>query len=280
MLDPAALSDAIHAAIGEAAVTLRADVRAALAAAEATETSERGRTVIRQLLENADIAVADRVPVCQDTGSAWVRLTLGADQMLPADLQALADEAVARAYRGFGLRMSLVRDALFDRTNTGDNTPAFLDVTLRPGTGARVDVMLKGGGSDNASALAMLPPSAGAEGVRDFVLETVRAKATGACPPLLVGVAVGGTFDTVSSMAKKALLREIGAPAQDPKAAAFEAELLAAINATGIGPAGLGGATTALAVHLVTAPCHIAALPVAINMGCCAIRAASVEVAS
>jgi len=279
MVTRAALVEAISSAVGEAAVTLRPDVVVALRAALASEPSERGRTVLAQLLQNAEIAAADRVPVCQDTGSAWVRLTLGADQELPGDLQAVADEAVAGAYRESGLRMSMVRDALFDRANTGDNTPAIVSVSLRPGTGAEVDVMLKGGGSDNASALAMLPPSAGAEGVRRFVLETVVARATGACPPLVVGVAVGGTFDTVAALAKKALLREIGSPAASAQATALESALLQEINATGIGPAGLGGRTTALAVHVVTAPCHIAALPVAVNLGCCAMRSAHREIA-
>jgi tartrate/fumarate subfamily iron-sulfur-dependent hydro-lyase alpha chain len=278
MIDRAALVEAIHQAIGEAAVTLRSDFRVALGTALETEPSERGRAVIRQILENADIAAADRVPLCQDTGTAWVRVTLGADEPLPGDLQHLADEAVARAYRDFGLRMSTVRDALFDRTNSGDNTPAFVSLELRPGRGARVEVMLKGAGSDNASALAMLPPSAGYEGMRDFVVRTVEEGATGACPPLLVGMAVGGTFDTVAGLAKKALLRRIGTPSASAEAAHVEARLLEAVNATGIGPAGLGGRTTALAVHLVTAPCHIAALPVAVNLGCSAMRSAVVEV--
>jgi fumarate hydratase class I/fumarate hydratase subunit alpha len=279
MVTRAGLVEAIISAIGEAAVTLRSDARRALLAALDAEPSERGRTVIDQLLENSDIACADQVPLCQDTGSAWVRLTLGVDQQLPGDLQALANDAVRAAYRDGALRMSMVRDALSERTNTGDNTPAMLEVSLRPGTGAEVDVMLKGGGSDNASALAMLPPSAGVEGVRAFVLETVRTKATGACPPLLVGVAVGGTFDTVAGLAKKALLREIGSPAMSAQAEALESALLAEINATGIGPAGLGGRTTALAVHIVTAPSHIAALPVAVNLGCCAVRSAHREIA-
>lgn len=279
MVDRAALTDAIHRAVGEAAVTLRSDVRIALASALTEEPSERGRSVIRQLLGNADIAAADRVPLCQDTGTAWVRLTLGVDETIPADLQHLADDAVARAYRDFGLRMSTVRDALLDRSNPRDNTPAFVSLDVRPGRGARVEVMLKGGGSDNASALEMLPPSAGMEGVHDFVLRVVESKATGACPPLLIGVAVGGTFDTVAGLAKKALLRRVGTPADSQAATRMEADLLEAVNATGIGPAGLGGRTTALAVHLVTAPCHIAALPVAVNMGCCAVRSSVVEIA-
>ncbi|HEY5506896.1 MAG TPA: fumarate hydratase [Coriobacteriia bacterium] len=278
MVDRATLADAIYRAIGEAAVTLRPDVRSAIERAAGSEPSERGRSVLLQLLENADIAASDRVPVCQDTGTVWVRLELGTDQQLPGDIRALADDAVAAAFRDFGLRMSTVRDALLDRTNPGDNTPAFVDVALRPGTGARVEVMLKGGGSDNASALAMLPPSAGLEGVRRFLLQTVEAKATGACPPLIIGLAVGGTFDTVAGLAKKALLREVGSPAATPEAAEIERGLLEAVNALGIGPAGLGGRSTALAVHLVTAPSHIAALPVAVNLGCCAMRTSAVEV--
>ena len=277
MITASMLADAVCAAVSEAAVTLRPDALAALTVAEAAEPSERGRGVLRQLLENAAIAAGDRVPLCQDTGSAWVRIELGDGECLPDDAQAIVDGAVARAYRDSGLRMSMVRDALFDRSNTGDNTPAFLQIATRRSPGAGIDVMLKGGGSDNASALAMLPPSAGASGVAQFVLDTVLAKATGACPPLVIGVAVGGTFDTVAGLAKKALLREVGSPAMTPAADAFERELLEAVNATGIGPAGLGGRTTALAVHLVTAPCHIAALPVAVNLGCCAMRSAHVE---
>jgi fumarate hydratase class I/fumarate hydratase subunit alpha len=278
MVDAAALSGALYRAIAEAAVTLRSDVRRALEGALADEPSPRGRSALQQLLDNADIARTDRVPLCQDTGTVRIRIEAGEDEILPHSLQSLADDAVARAFRDLDLRMSTVRDALFDRSNPGDNTPAFVDVVRRPGTGVRIDVMLKGGGSDNASALGMLPPSAGLAGVREFVLATVAAKATGACPPLVVGVAVGGTFDTVAALAKKALLREVGTPASSPDAAAFERALLDAVNATGIGPAGLGGRTTALAVHVVTAPSHIAALPVAVNLGCCAMRSATVEV--
>lgn len=278
MVDAAAIGSAVESAVVEAAVTLRPDVLAVLRGALATESSERGRFVLSQLLENAEIAATDGVPLCQDTGTAWVWLELGEQEMIPADLARVVDDAVASAYSRGGLRMSVARDALFDRSNTGDNTPAFLDVTFRPGTGARVNVMLKGGGSDNASVLEMLPPSAGEDGVAEVVLRTVREKATGACPPLVIGVGVGATFDKVGLLAKKALLREIGSVNPDPRAAEFEASLLQAINATGIGPAGLGGDTTALAIHVATAPCHIAALPVAVNMGCCAMRSVSVDV--
>lgn len=272
------IAEGVRAAIPQAATRLRADYAEALGAAARKERSERGRAVLEQLVTNARIAAMDSVPVCQDTGSVWVRIELGSEETLTGNVQSEIDAAVASAYREAGLRMSIARDALLDRDNTGDNTPAFIDLSWRPGTGATVHVMLKGGGSDNASRIEMLSPDAGFEGVRRIVLETVESKATGACPPLLIGVGVGATFDKVGGLAKRALLREIGSVPKDDRIAALEAELLVAVNATGIGPGGLGGDTTALAVHLQTAPCHIAALPVAVNMGCCAMRSATVEI--
>ncbi len=278
MVRASRIAEAVRELVPRAACELRADVAAALSAAALAERSERGRAVLEQLVANARIADAERVPVCQDTGTVWVRVELGPDESLEGDVQAEVDAAVAAAYREAGLRMSLVKDALLDRSNTGDNTPAFVEIAWRERPGATVHVMLKGGGSDNASRVEMLPPGAGFAGVRSLVLETIEAKATGACPPLLVGVGVGATFDKVGALAKRALLREIGSVPPHERLAPLEAELLAAINATGIGPAGLGGDTTALAVHLATAPCHIAALPVAVNLGCCAVRTASAEV--
>ncbi len=282
MLSSASIADAVRAAIPQAALSLRPDALAALREASVRERSPRGRAVLEQLVENAYIAETERVPLCQDTGTVWVRVELGADECVCGDLQADINAAVAQAFRDAHLRMSLVWDALLDRTNTGDNTPAFVDVAVgaRLGTGATVHVMLKGGGSDNASRIEMLPPSAGIEGVKRVVLETVSQRAAGACPPLFVGVGVGTTFDKVGALAKKALLRPIGTKPRDPAVGTLEAELLAEINATGIGPAGLGGDTTALAVHVATAPCHIAALPVAINLGCSAVRSATVEVSA
>jgi tartrate/fumarate subfamily iron-sulfur-dependent hydro-lyase alpha chain len=282
VLSSASIADAVRVAIPRAAQCLRPDFLDALRAAAMRERSPRGRAVLAQLLENALIAQRDHVPVCQDTGTVWVRIELGAEECVCGDVQAAVDAAVSEAYRDAKLRMSVVRDALFDRTNTGDNTPAFIDIALgaRPGTGATVHVMLKGGGSDNASRVEMLSPGAGVAGVKRIVLETIEARATGACPPLLVGVGVGATFDKVGGLAKKALLRTIGTPPSVPRLAELEAELLAAVNGTGIGPAGLGGDTTALAVHVATAPCHIAALPVAVNLGCSAVRSASVEVSA
>jgi len=274
------IAQAVREVIPRIAVELRPDVSRALKGAVATERSERGRAVLEQLIANAHIAASDRVPLCQDTGSVWVRVELGSEETLTGNVQTEVNAAVAEAYRAAGLRMSLVHDALLDRSNTGDNTPAFVDVVWRPGRGATVHVMLKGGGSDNASRVEMLTPDAGFDGIKRVVLDTVERRASGACPPLLVGIGVGATFDKVGGLAKRALLREIGSMPKDERVAHLEAELLSAINAMGIGPGGLGGDTTALGVHIVTAPCHIAALPVAVNMGCCAVRSASVEVRS
>lgn len=272
------VAQAAYDAIRECAVTLRPDVRDAVARArDAAEPGSRAAGVLGRILANADVAAADGVPLCQDTGSTWVCLEVGEELSVPGDVLAGVDDAVARAYRDGALRMSLLRDALLDRANTGDNTPAFSELRLVPGRGATLHVMLKGGGSDNASRVVMLAPGEGVEGVRRVVLDCVREKAANACPPLIVGVGVGGTFDRVASLAKHALLRPVGAPAASPETAALEAGLLDAVNALGIGPAALGGAATALAVHLETAPCHIAALPVAVNMGCCAMRSASIK---
>ncbi len=278
-MDVRVIAEAVRDAIPLAATRLRSDVRQATKAALASERSERARKVLTQIIRNDEMASEEFVPICQDTGTVWVWIELGTDECLQGDLHATVNEAVADAYREAALRMSVVRDALEDRSNTGDNTPAFIDISQRPGKGARVHVLLKGGGSDNSSAMAMLDPAEGEEGIERFVLDTVIEKATGACPPLLVGVGIGGTFDSVGKIAKRTFLRKVGSAAEGPKAAKLEERLLAAINATGIGPAGLGGDTTALAVHVATAPCHIAALPVAVNMGCCAVRSVSMDVA-
>lgn len=296
VLSKEAVARAVYGAIRECAVTLRPDFRAAVERAReeascqerdggvstadprpgGAPSASRAAGVLDRILENAAIAAADGVPLCQDTGSVWVCLEVGEALMVPGDVLSGVNGAVARAYEDGRLRMSLVRDALFDRANTGDNTPAFCEVRFVPGADATLHVLLKGGGSDNASRVVMLPPGAGAAGVREVVLDCVREKAANACPPLVIGLGVGATFDKVAGLAKHALLREVGSPAASDAAAAFEEELLAEVNALCIGPAALGGLPTAVAVHVETAPCHIAALPVAVNMGCCAMRSASV----
>ncbi len=272
-----AVADAVYHAVRRCATHLRPDVLAAMQAAREDETQPRAQSVLDCLLENARIGQEDGVPICQDTGTCWVRLEVGEDLLIPGNILSGINDAVARAYADGRLRMSVVADALLDRTNTGDNTPAFAEIALRPGRGATLHVLLKGGGSDNASRVVMLAPGAGWEGVKKVVLDCVHEKAANACPPLIVGVGVGATFDKVAGLAKHALLREVGTLAASPQAAEREAELLSAINATGIGPAALGGGATALAVHLETAPCHIAALPVAVNIGCSAMRSASID---
>lgn len=277
-LNAEAVAAAVYDVIRESATILRPDFRSAIEEArEAAGPESRAGGVLGRILENADIAAADNVPLCQDTGSVWVCLEVGDELTVPGNIFSGANDAVARAYADGRLRMSLVRDALFDRANTGDNTPAFCEVKLVPGASATLHVLLKGGGSDNASRVVMLPPGAGAAGVRRVVLDCVREKAANACPPLVIGLGVGATFDKVAGLAKHALLRTVGSPAASDEAAAFEATLLAEVNALGIGPGALGGEPTAVAVHLETAPCHIAALPVAVNMGCCAMRSASIR---
>ena len=267
----------VSAALPQLAFDLPQDIEQGLRDAAAREQSARGAEVLRLLLDNARIAHEDRVAICQDTGSVWVCLEAGPDVAVAGDALAGVNEAVGKAYLEGNLRKSIVKDALFDRANTGDNTPAFCEVKLANRPGARLHIMLKGGGSDNASRVVMLTPGAGKQGIVDALLACVREKAANACPPLIIGIGIGATFDKVAGLAKHALMRPIDEPNPDPQAAALEEELLGLVNATGIGAGALGGATTALAVRVQTAPCHIAALPLAINMGCSAMRRGTYE---
>ena len=277
-LDSNNVAEAIAFAIPQLAAKLPADVRQAMAHARDEERGERARIVLDQLFDNCMIAGQNMLPICQDTGTVWVCLEIGPDVNIHGDIFSEVNDVLAHAYTQNALRKSVVRDALFDRTNTQDNTPAFCELRFvdEPGA-AHLHVMLKGGGSDNASCVTMLTPSAGKQGVIDTVIARVKEKASCACPPLVVGVGVGATFDKVAGLSKLALMRPLGTPNPDPEADAFEQELLAAINETGIGAGALGGKTTALAVRVKTAPCHIAALPVAVNMGCSALRRMTIE---
>ena len=275
---PDLVAEVVEKAIPHIAFNLRPDVLQAMREAAAAETDERGKLVLAQLLENAHIAAEDCVPICQDTGTTWVCLELGRDDCsLACDPFENVDAAVARAYKAGKLRMSTLRDALVDRTNPANNNPAFTELKFVEGRGAKLHIMLKGGGSDNASIVEMLPPGAGWQGVKEVVLKRVAKKASSACPPLIVGVGVGTTFDKVGGLAKHALLRPVAKHNTNPQVAAYEEELLEAINEMGIGAGALGGLATALACHIETAPCHIAALPVAVNMGCSAMRSISVD---
>ena len=278
MITKEQVAQAVREALPQLAFELPADIEAGLMRALAQEESPRAAAALQLLADNARIAREDRVAICQDTGSVWVCLEIGPDVTVAGDVLDGVNDAVASAYVESHLRKSIVRDALFDRANTGDNTPAFAEIHTSNVPGARIHIMCKGGGSDNASRVVMLTPGAGRQGIVDAVLACVREKAANACPPLVIGVGVGATFDKVAGLAKMALMRPLDVPAPDGETAAFEDELLAAVNATGIGAAALGGSTTALGVRVKTAQCHIAALPLAINMGCSAMRRGTFDV--
>lgn len=252
-----------------------AEMNESVNAALAREESAVGRDVLRLLLENYTVAGDTGLPICQDTGLAIVMVELGQDVHIEGDLAAAIDAGVRRGYREGHLRKSVVSHPL-RRENTGDNTPAILHIALAPGDRLRLTLLPKGGGSENASALKMLKPSDGENGVLDFVVGRISEQAVNACPPLIVGVGIGGNFEKCALLAKHALLRPIGQPSDDPENSRLEVELLRRINALGIGPAGYGGTVTALAVHIETAPCHIASLPCAVNIQCNAHRRAEV----
>ena len=241
----------------------------ALEEAYSKEESPVGKEVIKQILKNHKIAKEENVPACQDTGVAMLFLEIGQDVRFEGgDLYDAINEGVRQGYIQGYLRKSIVTDPLFERVNTGDNTPAVIYTDIVQGTDIKIMFAAKGGGAENMSGLKMLPPAAGAEGVKEFVIEQVRQAGPNPCPPVVVGVGIGGTFDRVALLAKKALMRDIGTNNSHPKYAQLEKELLEEINKLGIGPQGFGGRTTALAVNIEFAPCHIASLPVACNLNC------------
>lgn len=251
---------------------LPGDVVAAVRAAMEGEESELGREILATILENARLAREQRLPICQDTGVAVVFVEWGQDvRLVGGSLEEAVNEGIREAYREGYLRASVVDDPL-RRRNTQDNTPAVIHVRLVPGAHVRLDVAPKGAGSENMSAVRMLTPADGTEGICRFVVETVDRAGANPCPPLVVGVGLGGTMEKAAWLAKRALLRPVGQPNPHPHLAELEARLLSRINDLGIGPQGLGGRTTALAVHVEAAPCHIASLPVAVNLQCHAAR--------
>ncbi len=235
----------------------------------AAEESEVGRQVLEMILENHRLAAREQRPACQDTGLAVVFLELGQDVRIEGrDLVEAINEGVRRGYEKGYLRKSVVSEPLFERKNTRDNTPAIIHTSIVAGDKLKITLAPKGGGAENMSGVAMMIPAAGVEGVRKFVIEQVRKAGPNPCPPVVVGVGVGGNFEVAPLLAKKALVRPMGSKNPNPAYAALEDELLEAINKLGIGPQGLGGSTTALAVHIEYAPCHIASLPVAVNLNC------------
>jgi len=259
--------------------TLGEDVILALKKALEEEESPAGKQVLRRLLENAEIASAEQIPLCQDTGTAVIFLELGQEVcLIGGDLNSAVLEGVRKGYVEGYLRKSIVERPFSARVNTKDNTPPVIHVEIVPGDRLRVTVLPKGGGSENASAMGMLTPADGRQGLINFVVQTVDRAGSNPCPPTIVGVGVGGTAEKAMFLAKKALLRRVGEPSADPEVAELERELLRRINALGIGPMGYGGRITALAVHVETMPCHIASLPVAVNLQCHAARHGEVTI--
>ncbi len=271
------ITEAVRRLSVEANTRLGDDVVAAFERFREGEQSPTGRDVLAQLLENARIARDEGLPLCQDTGFAVVFVDLGQDvRLVGGDLYEAVNEGVRQGYREGYLRKSIVADPL-RRKNTGDNTPAVVHVRLVPGDRVRITFAPKGGGSENMSGIAMLKPADGAEGVKRFVVDRVRQAGPNPCPPTIVGVGIGGTFEIAALLAKRALLRPVGDRNPDPFYADLEEELLAEVNRLGIGPAGLGGTTTSLDVHIEVHPCHIASLPVAVNIQCHSARHKEVE---
>ncbi|WP_141705317.1 fumarate hydratase [Vulcanibacillus modesticaldus] len=264
--------DAVSKMVQTANFDLGGDVENAFKQALNKEESPTGRDVLNQLLENVEIARTERVPICQDTGFAVFIVELGQDvHIVGGNLNDAINEGVRRGYKEGYLRKSIVGHPL-ERKNTGDNTPAIIHIELVEGDQLKIHMSAKGGGSENMSFLKMLKPSDGVEGVKDFIIECVKTAGPNPCPPIVVGVGIGGTFEKAAYLAKKSLFREIGKRSKLPEIAELEEELLEKINKLGIGPQGMGGRTTALDVHIEIYPAHIASLPVAVNINCHAGR--------
>ena len=247
------------------------DMLAALEKAVAAEESSTGRTILEQLQENAAIAAADHVPICQDTGLAVIFLELGQDvHIVGGDLETAVNEGVRKGYEEGYLRKSSCHP--FTRKNIGDNTPAIIHCRIVPGEQLKITMAPKGGGSENMSKVVMLKPADGIAGIKKQVVEWVAQAGGNPCPPTIVGVGIGGTFERAALLAKESLLREVGSSNPDPELDQLEKEFLAEINNLGVGPQGLGGRVTSFAVHIKMLPCHIASLPLAINIQCHAAR--------
>ena len=261
------ITDAVKRLCIEANCRLSEDMKSCIECSCEKETWPQAKEILGRIIENYQIAEQDNVTICQDTGIACVFLKIGQDVHIIGDLTDAVNEGVRQGYAEGYLRKSVVRDPL-DRVNTGDNTPAMQYVELAAGDKIEITVAPKGFGSENMSRIAMLSPSDGLQGVKDFVLKTVKEAGPNPCPPIVVGVGIGGTFDKAALLAKRALLRQVDVHNSSPFYATLEEELLAEINRLGIGPQGFGGRTTALAVNVETLPTHIAGLPVAVNINC------------
>jgi len=267
-----AIVDAVKKLCIDANLDLEPDMLRAFDRALTTERSPAGKQVLQILKDNAQMAKTKRIPYCQDTGFVICFVELGQDvHVAGGGLYDAINEGVRQGYKEGYLRASIVRSP-FDRVNTGDNTPAVIHVDVVPGATMKIMIMAKGGGCENRSKYKMLTPAEGTPGVKDWVLECVRTAGPDACPPLILGVGIGGTFEKAALLSKKALLRELGSPTPDPQLDALEKELLERANRLGIGPQGYGGDTTAFGIHVLAFPCHITSLPVAVTIECHAHR--------
>jgi fumarate hydratase subunit alpha len=268
-----AVTEAVSSLFKQANYELGEDVMEALRKARQDEESPQGREVIDTILKNARIAAEEKIPLCQDCGTAVVFLEVGQDvHIVGGDLYAAVDEGVRQAYDEGYLRKSMVSRPFSARTNTGDNTPAVIHTDIVPGDRLKISVLPKGGGAENMTRLGMLLPASGRKGVVDFVVNTVSEAWSNPCPPVIIGVGIGGTADKAMTLAKHALLRRVGEPSPDEEDADLEKEILTKVNKLGIGSMGYGGRITALAVHVESFPAHITALPVAVNLQCHSAR--------
>ncbi|MBD5607308.1 MAG: fumarate hydratase [Desulfovibrio sp.] len=270
-------ADAIRDAIADMAIkaccVLPEGMKRKLEEAQKSEPSPVGKEILGQLIENAEIAKDDMVPICQDTGLAVVFAEVGQDvRVVGGDFEQAINDGISKGYTDGYLRKSCVEEPLFERKNTGDNSPAIIHTRITPGDRIKLRLAPKGAGSENKSVLKMLTPADGLEGVKKVVMDAIKAAGPNSCPPMVVGIGIGGNMELACLRAKEAAARDIGSRNADPRYAALEDEFLEMINKSGIGPQGLGGETTAVAVHIEYAPTHIASLPVAVNINCHAAR--------
>lgn len=274
--------DAIEQAVRDLCETathvLPDDVVAGLKKAETTETSPLGKQVLIEILENVDVAKRDMIPLCQDTGTTVVMVDIGQDvHIVGGNLRDAINKGVSRGYTEGYLRASIVDHPFSTRVNTKDNTPAVIHTEIVPGDGLGITVVPKGGGCENMTKFQIMLPSRGKEGITEFVLQTIEESGGNPCPPLVVGVGVGGSSEYAMYLAKKAIVRPVGQMSADPETAAFERELLEKVNALGVGPQAVGGVNTAMAVNIETYPTHITSLPVAVNLQCHSARSKHAE---
>ena len=270
-IKPETITNAVAELAVDANYNLGDDMRRALERGLEDEESSIGKEIFSQILENADIAANEEMPICQDTGFAVVFVEIGKNVYVDGDINEAINEGIRQGYKEGYLRKSIVDDPI-TRENTGDNTPAVIHTDIVPGDKIKIIVAPKGGGSENMSQIKMLKPSDGVEGIKNFVLNTVEEAGANPCPPIIVGVGIGGTFEKAAYLSKKSLMRPVDDTHPEEHIAELEEELRQEVNKLGIGPQGLGGTQTALAVKIEKFPCHIAALPVAVNLNCHAAR--------